>query len=483
MNAERLLKKQGWRGSGHSLDTTGRGIKKPLLISHKQDQNGLGHKKSAWKTDDQWWMRAFDESLQNLGTGQTSTLAQVQEKGINHGGLYGFFVKGEGLTGTITSEETTPAPTSGQSTPPTSVTSSESEQSDGSGSDSNSASSSSEEPSESSESEALSDSSETAKLKKNQNKKRKLNAADDAPASKKLKQGDGEPKAPVTEITTVLGTTGEDYWPRICAVRKTITRKVMAQTKARERMGVYGLYIATKQARDQKLKYYDDPNNPGKKISLKSAKIERQKNMRIDQKKLSQEMIADAMLKGDLPNHANWSREEILANYTNIEKAIKAIDRAHHELVKQRGKEAKKKRAQAAEVVRRQSIITAQLALLNPEKKANYEARAAEKGQSLGDYILRRVEKNEAKKAEKEAAEKSAKKLAKKAAKEAKKGKGPMFFVDTEGDTAGLVIWTPLEDGTCPIDPSIWEGRTVKDLPKPVREARRKWMEQQRNAR
>jgi hypothetical protein len=70
MNAESYLRKQGWKGSGHSLDSTGRGIKKPLLIAHKQDQLGLGKKKAAWTTDDQWWMRAYDQSLQQIGTGQ-----------------------------------------------------------------------------------------------------------------------------------------------------------------------------------------------------------------------------------------------------------------------------------------------------------------------------------------------------------------------------------------------------------------------------
>jgi hypothetical protein len=48
MNAESYLRAQGWKGSGHSLDATGRGIKKPLLISHKQDQLGLGKKKAAY---------------------------------------------------------------------------------------------------------------------------------------------------------------------------------------------------------------------------------------------------------------------------------------------------------------------------------------------------------------------------------------------------------------------------------------------------
>lgn len=70
MNADAYLRKQGWRGSGHSLDSTDRGIKKPLMIAHKQDQLGLGKKKAAYTTDDQWWMRAYDQSLQSIGTGK-----------------------------------------------------------------------------------------------------------------------------------------------------------------------------------------------------------------------------------------------------------------------------------------------------------------------------------------------------------------------------------------------------------------------------
>jgi nucleolar protein TMA23 len=81
MNAESYLRKQGWKGSGHSLDSTGRGIKKPLLIAHKQDQLGLGKKKAAWTTDDQWWMRAYDQSLQNIGTGE-EVLGTATDTGI-----------------------------------------------------------------------------------------------------------------------------------------------------------------------------------------------------------------------------------------------------------------------------------------------------------------------------------------------------------------------------------------------------------------
>ncbi|CAA9967033.1 zf-RING-2 domain containing protein [Pyrenophora teres f. maculata] len=129
MNAEAYLRKQGWQGSGHSLDHTGRGIKKPLLITHKNDQLGLGKKKAAHTTDDQWWLRAYDQSLQTIGTGKDSTLDQVRTQGINRGGLYGFFVKGEQIEGTIedTSATTTDAsnPPSGTTTPPTSASETE----------------------------------------------------------------------------------------------------------------------------------------------------------------------------------------------------------------------------------------------------------------------------------------------------------------------------------------------------------------------
>jgi hypothetical protein len=75
MDANAYLRRQGWKGAGHSLDHRGSGLKKPLLISHKQDQLGLGKKKAAHNVDDQWWMRAFDESLQNIGTGQEVRIA------------------------------------------------------------------------------------------------------------------------------------------------------------------------------------------------------------------------------------------------------------------------------------------------------------------------------------------------------------------------------------------------------------------------
>ena len=70
MDAAAILKGHGWRGSGHSLDNHGRGIVKPLLISNKQDVLGVGKRKPAHNVNDQWWMRAFDESLKELGSGK-----------------------------------------------------------------------------------------------------------------------------------------------------------------------------------------------------------------------------------------------------------------------------------------------------------------------------------------------------------------------------------------------------------------------------
>lgn len=68
MDASALLAKQGWRGAGHGLGSTGHGIARPLLISNKQDALGLGKKKI--QVADQWWMRAYDNGLKELGTGK-----------------------------------------------------------------------------------------------------------------------------------------------------------------------------------------------------------------------------------------------------------------------------------------------------------------------------------------------------------------------------------------------------------------------------
>ncbi|KAK3070997.1 hypothetical protein LTR53_009445 [Teratosphaeriaceae sp. CCFEE 6253] len=103
MDASGYLRRQGWLGDGHSLDHTGKGIKKPLLVSKKVDVLGVGLNKHA-AVSDQWWLRAYDQGLKVLGSGKTNLLGQVQRHGHKNGGLYGRFVKGEGAPGTIGTE-------------------------------------------------------------------------------------------------------------------------------------------------------------------------------------------------------------------------------------------------------------------------------------------------------------------------------------------------------------------------------------------
>ncbi len=126
MDTSAYLHRHGWLGTGHALHPTGRGLHKPLLVSHKQNVLGVGKKKHDSHAD-QWWARAFDSSLKGLnvskedgdGAGkevggegvvevtvraQGGALDMVRRGGgkwVGKGGLYGCFVRGEGLRGTL----------------------------------------------------------------------------------------------------------------------------------------------------------------------------------------------------------------------------------------------------------------------------------------------------------------------------------------------------------------------------------------------
>ncbi|KAI9848278.1 MAG: hypothetical protein M1837_000542 [Sclerophora amabilis] len=134
MNTSAYLTRQGWLGAGYSLhgskgDSRGvgaRGLSKPILVSQKLNRLGVGKKKH--DLSDQWWMRAFDRSLTELDVdGVRASAVQKQEEegkdgdnaanptrdsrergpvvpggiGARDGGLYGRFVRGKGLVGTI----------------------------------------------------------------------------------------------------------------------------------------------------------------------------------------------------------------------------------------------------------------------------------------------------------------------------------------------------------------------------------------------
>ncbi|KAI4135903.1 MAG: hypothetical protein LQ347_000239 [Umbilicaria vellea] len=120
MDTTAYLTRQGWLGAGHSLQPGGRGIKRPLLVSQKPNALGLG-KKQHDSHADQWWARAFDSSLKSLAVdtdratrahhvtvGGSGALEMVQNgrgKWVGKHGLYGNFVRGEGLSGTLTPKD------------------------------------------------------------------------------------------------------------------------------------------------------------------------------------------------------------------------------------------------------------------------------------------------------------------------------------------------------------------------------------------
>ncbi|KAL9586202.1 MAG: hypothetical protein Q9212_001073 [Teloschistes hypoglaucus] len=113
MDTSAYLTRQGWLGDGNALHPSGHGIKKPLLVARKTNTLGLG-KKAHDAYADQWWSRAFEETLESLNgsfaakktNSGTRTMPSVMgvtsaARWGDPGGLYGGFVRGAGLDGTI----------------------------------------------------------------------------------------------------------------------------------------------------------------------------------------------------------------------------------------------------------------------------------------------------------------------------------------------------------------------------------------------
>lgn len=122
MDTAAYLTNQGWRGDGHALHHSGRGIVKPLRVSQKQNVLGIGKKKHDAHAD-QWWLRAFDATLKGINCTKDETTGKAESVSLGAGaqalqivgtggakwvgqrGLYSNFVRGEGLHGTLNSEE------------------------------------------------------------------------------------------------------------------------------------------------------------------------------------------------------------------------------------------------------------------------------------------------------------------------------------------------------------------------------------------
>ncbi len=126
MNAHAHLLSLGWAGPGHSLDSepykqkghrglaydpakvgnNGNGLVKPLSISQRHGRIGIGRKAHEPQAGNEWWLKGFESALGNIGKSEserssgTSTPITRDHAG-KHGGLYGFFIKGQEMEGTI----------------------------------------------------------------------------------------------------------------------------------------------------------------------------------------------------------------------------------------------------------------------------------------------------------------------------------------------------------------------------------------------
>ena len=122
MDAAAYLTNQGWQGHGHALHHSGRGITKPIRISQKANVLGVGKKQHDAHAD-QWWARAFDDTLKGLNTTKNESTGEMEgiafgsgaqalqmvgiggAKWVGQGGLYSNFVRGKSLSGTLTPGE------------------------------------------------------------------------------------------------------------------------------------------------------------------------------------------------------------------------------------------------------------------------------------------------------------------------------------------------------------------------------------------
>lgn len=351
---------------------------------------------------------------------------------------------------------------------------------------------------------------ESANMAK-KNNKRKRGEEDGVVANKKLKQEQADARIRVEEVDAVplmtktpLGIFDADQITTLNTFVDSTGVQALNIVKKNAKKGAYGLHLPTSAEKGRKKgephPLFDDPHT-GKKVTYKAAKVEREKTMRDAKRDIVKELVAVAMTKGYFPNPERWTKDQALANYGKISRTIEDIEKAAKRIrksvkeqqkqdkrdaaaeqkrLKQERRQTEKQAKAEAELAKQREAISSKLNKLTPDDRAEYEKRAAEKNQTLEEYVQRRIAKKEAKRTAKTAQE-----AAEKAAHDATNA---LFVVDLEGD-ANLATdlipptYTPLPDGTCPLDPTIWASRTVKTLPKPVREARRKYLEQQRNER
>ncbi|KAK2743787.1 hypothetical protein FQN57_004724 [Myotisia sp. PD_48] len=110
MDTKAYLMSQGWSGPGNPLNPSrrpgshaGLGLTKPILVARKRNMHGIG-KKTTHDHTNQWWLRGFEAALRGIGTDGTATPTSSNDECTPFAAtseLHRFFVRGQGLAGTI----------------------------------------------------------------------------------------------------------------------------------------------------------------------------------------------------------------------------------------------------------------------------------------------------------------------------------------------------------------------------------------------
>ncbi|CAG8893726.1 unnamed protein product [Penicillium egyptiacum] len=110
MDAQAYLIKHGWSGPGNPLNPnrrpgahSGLGLTRPLLVSRKANNHGVG-KKTTKDPTNQWWLRGFEDALKGVGN-DSFEANSARENNALTSELYRHFVRGEGLAGTLEGSE------------------------------------------------------------------------------------------------------------------------------------------------------------------------------------------------------------------------------------------------------------------------------------------------------------------------------------------------------------------------------------------
>ncbi|KAI7151952.1 hypothetical protein KC349_g9236 [Hortaea werneckii] len=462
MDSAGYLKRHGWRGDGHSLDKTDRGIKKPLLVSKKVDVLGVGLNKHA-AVSDQWWLRAFDQGLKDFGTGKESTLANVQKHGVNRGGLYGRFVKGEGMKGTIGTEE------------PKTV-------------------------------DDVSGNGDVAALPKTPTGKvQGVQAAGDGSGKKRKREGKADEQSAKRKRSSA---DDGDRKKGDKSEREKAKREAKAVGKERT-----GETKEERRARKEKRRAEKEDSTTAKNVR-QDEKAERKRLRRAEKSSHTGHAQAPGSAANELANGADEVKldpaksiptADAVDRYPNkAQKKAKKLDRLAAEHGGPLSEQDKldlynaSKRGLSLEQYRSKVAIGALKAPLTEKKKElsnkkleEYKKRAQEKGVSLEEYMQRRDEKNAAKQLQTANATSNLPIVIDtpndapahltlrtnepdSSLRACQAVERQMAFVLLEEAGEKALSWKPGD--VVPADERLWAGVATKELPKSIRKARKEWM-------